>query len=179
MDDEERRRAYRNSWVQVRQSYEGEFMATESTLQAVLYGALRANLPPSIDIVAEPTWTVDSRTCYPDLVLVEEGAITDIFELKYQPHSWPQWRKDIDKLCSYVAVVAPRYPVRMDPKTGKYTDPLAVWAGCRLHFVAVAHYNAAAVSRLPIPPPSPPKSMSINQWFGRVGGDGTWSIYFA
>ena len=167
---------YRNSWAWVRQAYEDGFIVSEHGLQAALYCALRTNLPPSIQIVAEPTWTVGGNNRRPDLVLVEDGSITDIFELKFEPHAYPNWEEDADRLRLYVeSAPAPQYPVRIDPKTGKWADPLPVQTGCRLHFVAVAQYDARAVKQRP----NPITNLHINHWYGRIGGEGEWDIYFA
>ena len=80
-----RRTSYTQSWAIVEAVYNGGFIVTESTLQAVLYSALRDVFPSDIHIVAEPTWEVGGQVCRPDLVMVENGAITDIFELKFVP----------------------------------------------------------------------------------------------
>ena len=172
MTEKERRHVYRAIWEMVARVYESGVIVSESNLQAVLYRSFWDHLPRNIHIVAEPTWTVGTDTRYPDLVLAEDGAITDIFELKFKPHAYPDWQGDIIKLRSYIAGT-PRYPVQLDPQTGHWVDRLPVRADCRLHFVAVAQHDAEAV--LPLPPP---RNTRINHWFGRVGGDEKWGITF-
>ena len=93
MCDSARMIAYQKSWTQVKLAYAGGFMVSERGLQAVLYSALQANLP-GIDIVVEPTWEMVGRGILrPDLVLVEGGEITDIFEIKFVPQGYVRWER--------------------------------------------------------------------------------------
>lgn len=174
MCNEERRCAYENSWAMVQEAFHNGFMVSESCLQAALYTALQDNLPLAVHIVAEPRWTVAGQTRYPDLILIEDNEITDIFELKFTPQGACVWTMDFIKLHAYVRG-EPLYPARLDPQTGQWTDSLPVRDDCRLHFVAVARYDALAVW--------PPLlgGDGIHQWFGRVGGSDkdVWDIHFA
>ena len=160
--------AYQNSWTQVQQAYNGGFVVSERGLQAVLHGALQANLP-GVHIAVEPTWTMaGGGILWPDLVLVEGGEITDIFELKFGLEHYPVWQGDIAKLQNYVG--NPGYHVRRDPQTGQWAPPLPVQAGCCLHFVVIANHTAEAVC------PPLPGITGITHWFGQVGGAGGWGI---
>lgn len=94
MCNEERRCAYENSWAMVQEAFHNGFMVSESYLQAALYTALQDNLPLAVHIVAEPRWTVAGQTRYPDLVLIEDNEITDIFELKFTPQGACVWTMD-------------------------------------------------------------------------------------
>ena len=162
--------AYQKSWTQVKLAYAGGFMVSERGLQAVLYSALQAHLP-GIDIVVEPTWEmVGGGILRPDLVLVERGEITDIFEIKFVPHGHVRWRGDIARLHNYVGNPNAQYPVRLAPQTGQWAPPLRVQAGCCLHFVVVANEEAEAMW------PPLPGINGIKHWFGRVGGAGGWGI---
>ena len=169
MCDPARMIAYQNSWTQVQQAYCGGFMVSERGLQAVLYSALQAHLP-GVHVVVEPTWTmVDGTQKTPDLVIIEGGEITDIFEIKFVPHGDAIWECDITKLHAYV-VGNPQYPVQLNPPTGQWDQYLPVQAGCCLHFVVIANHTAQAVW------PPLPGINGIKHWFGRVGGAGGWGI---
>ena len=169
MCDPARMIAYQNSWTQVQQAYNGGFVVSERGLQAVLHGALQANLP-GVHIAVEPTWPMaGGGILRPDLVLVEGGEITDIFELKFGPEHYPVWQGDIAKLHAYV-VGNPWYPVQLNPQTGQWAATLPVRVGCCLHFVVIADHGAQAVW------PPLPGGHGIKHWFGRVGGAGGWGI---
>ena len=171
MCDPARMIAYQESWTQVQQAYAGGFMVSERGLQAVLYSTLQAHLQAGIDIVVEPTWAmVGGEILRPDLVLVEGGEITDIFELKFVPYGYVQWAADIANLHNYVGNPNAQYPVRLDPQTGQWDQYLPVQAGCCLHFVVIANHAAQAVW------PPLPGIHGIKYWFGRVGGAGGWGI---
>ena len=122
--------------------------------------------------VVEPMW--ESRT--PDLVLVEGNKITDIFELKFVPHHYAQWKPDVKKLLCYREQSDKRYPVQLTPETGQWGECHRLRDGCLLHFVVVSKHDAEAVC---------PKIVrewksGINHWFGGIGeGGGTWDIEFA
>ena len=184
----DRKRVYLEIWSRIENIYFDGYLAYERTLQAALYAELRNTLP-DIHVVAEPVWAVgdQEKEMCPDLVIVEKGQITDIFELKFNPKPRPQdfpiFEKDIPKLLQY-GVKEKSYPVCLDPNTGR-RDELPVWNACRLHFVAVANYNAAAVwteclmAGVPELRENPGR---LNHWFGRVGGNTDehreWSIAF-
>ena len=189
----DRKRVYLEIWSRIEDSYFDSYMVSEHGLQAALYEEFRKTLP-NVHVVVEPTWNVgdQKKEMRPDLVIVEKGQITDIFELKFVPHDCAPFKKDIQKLLQYGANPPKTYPVRLNPNTGKWEEELPVWNACRLHFVVVANHLAEAVW---------PKSLRgvvralkgenlelennprvLNHWFGRVGGDTDenreWSIAF-
>lgn len=79
----ERWHCYWKSWGQVRFEYMCGRIASERNIQAILYCALRECLPENVHIVIEPTWDVGGNNRSPDMVLVEDGVITDIFDWKF------------------------------------------------------------------------------------------------
>ena len=186
-DQTEKQSLYKKIWQRVKCEYRKEFCVSERGLQAALYAELRKELSSDRHVVVEPTWnTFDGKCPRPDLVIVERGKITDIFELKFVPHGYAEWKRDIKKLFSYTEKrneQHPQYPVRLDPKTGQWKDSLPVQDGCLLHFVMVARHDAEAVW------PNDLKNKvrkwdtnneKWNHWFGRTGnGDGKWGIEFA
>ena len=181
----DRKQEYRNIWRSIRRGhYENGFMVSERGLQAALYAEFRKELS-GVYIAVEPTWTnVGGTRRTPDLVIVEEDQITDIFELKFKPDGYARFRRDIQKLLQY-GVKEERYPVELDILTGQGGIRWTVRNDCRLHFVAVANCEAVAVwpkclmAGVPELRKNPGR---LNHWFGRIGGDTDenreWSIEF-
>ncbi len=185
----DRVRVYREIWSRIENLYFDGYMVSERGLQAALYAEFK--ILSGVKVIVEPTWEVG----VPDLVIVEKEQITDIFELKFKPHHYVSdysLRWDIQKLLRYGANPDEKYPVRVRPNTGQWEENLPVRNNCRLHFVAVAEHNAAAVwpaslrqvvrdlkeadSQLG------ENSRVLSHWFGRIGGDTDenreWSIEF-
>ena len=186
-DQTEKQRPYKKIWKQVESVYRKGFCVSERGLQAVLHAELRKELPNDSHVVVEPTWnTFDGKVAKPDLVIVEGGEITDIFELKFVPHGYAEWEKDIKKLFRYIEKREEqyqRYPVRLDPMTGQWEDPLPVQDGCCLHFVVVARHDAEAVCTEDLKKEVRKwnnDNKKWNHWFGCTGtGGGEWGIEFA
>ena len=190
----DRRQVYLEIWSRIENLYFDGYLAYERTLQAALYAELRNTLP-AIHVVAEPVWNVGDQQdeMRPDLVIVEKGQITDIFELKFWNANLrnSKVQKDIKHLLLYGANNE-TYPVRLkQPNTGgEEWEELPVPNSCRLHFVVVAMHGNNALC---------PKSLRrevrdlkernpelnenprvLSHWFGRLGGDTDekrkWSI---
>lgn len=187
----DREGTYRKIWDDIKRTFFNGFIVSERGLQAALYAEFREI--PGVHVVVEPTWKVDGEKKTPDLVIVEKDKITDIFELKFKlkPKSKPTptrtevrfFKEDIQKLLQYV-VKEKHYRVELDLPTGsRFSWP--VRKDCRLHFVAVAHYNTPAVwpeclvAGVPELQNNPGR---LNHWYGRVGdGRGEnkkWDIDF-
>ena len=159
---------YKKIWKRLKKEYLAGFCVSERGLQAALYAELRKTLP-DVSVVVEPKWEVDSNPMTPDLVIVEEEIITDIFELKFKPHYYVPWKKDIEKLCCYAKKSDKRYPVRLEPETGQWKESLPVQGGCLLHFVEVGKRRR---------PKDPlPTDKNLNHWFGCTSkDDNAWDI---
>lgn len=163
---------YEDIWHRVEEEYRTGFCWSERGLQAVLYAKLRRFT--DFSVLVEPTW----GRARPDLVIVNENRITDIFELKFSPHTRyrREWmandeRSDVQKLCRYVGT---KHPVSLDPETGQWdkNNCLRVPNDCRLHFVAVARCSAQA--------PWPQHDGQVARWCGCTGDyDEPWRIEFA
>ena len=186
----DREETYREIWSRIENLYFDGYLFYERTLQAALYAELRNTLP-SIHVVAEPVWEIGGQNnrrpdrVRPDLVIVEKGQITDIFELKiWDVDVW----KDIRKLLRYGANNE-TYPVRYNPNTGQ-EERLPVPDSCRLHSVVVAGCGNEAVwpnslrevvSTLKEETSELQKNLRmLSHWFGRTGGvtdeNREWSI---
>ena len=183
----DRKETYREIWSRIENLYFDGYLFYERTLQAALYAELRNTLP-DIHVVAEPVWEIGGpKKRRPDLVIVEKGQITDIFELKI----WdPVFQGDVRKLLRYGANNE-TYPVRWNPNT-EQEEKLPVQDSCRLHFVVVAGYGNEAVwpnSLRGVVRALKGKTLELKKnprvlshWFGRIGGDTDenreWSIEF-
>ena len=178
----ERMGHYREIWKRIRKTYYTGYMGVEHGLQAALYAELITL--PGVNVVFEPGWRVcvDGPLQHPDLVIVAGETITDIFELKFLPWGYPQFQRDINKLLGYLD--HHEYPVRLSEYEDTDTHQernLPLHQDVCLHFVAVGRYDADAVQpqslmeKIPILQNNPGR---LNHWFGRVGGDGEWSIEF-
>lgn len=176
----DRMERYRIIWKRIRETYYTGYMRVEHGLQAALYAELTTL--PGVNVIVEPGWQVNGQLQHPDLVIVEGGAITDIFELKFLPWGCPEFEEDINKLLGYLD--HQEYPARLsaheDPNTYREQN-LPLHQDVRLHFVAVGlHYAPAVqpqnlVEEMPVLQNNPG---ILNHWFGRVRGDGEWSIEF-
>ncbi|MDE0193896.1 MAG: hypothetical protein OXQ90_21295 [Gammaproteobacteria bacterium] len=154
---------FRGIWDAVRQEYQKGHIVYERGLQAALYSALRGAFPDK-GIVVEPRW--DNQI--PDIVVVESGEITDIFELKFAPHWWPRFKADTKKLLAYKKAQAEH--VTLCPATGKWACRSPIRNGCRLHFAVVGQCDAAAVNPRYLPD-------RILLWYGRIGGETSqWDV---
>ena len=190
----DRKQVYLEIWSRIENLYFNGYMANERTLHAELYRELRNTLP-DVHVVAEPAWTVGGDTKYPDLVIVEKGQITDIFELKIWNNCLEgKVMKDIRKLLRYGADETCR--VGVDPNTGQCAEELPVSDSCRLHFVVVANFVQMSGNNSLLPtdlrravralkeetPALQENPRVLNHWFGRVGGNTAknreWSIEF-
>ena len=138
----DREGTYRLIWAGIKKTFLDGFIVSERGLQAALYAELREI--PGVNVVVEPTWKVEGKRRTPDLVIVEEYQITDIFELKFKPDGDPSFEEDIRKLLQY-GIKEKDYLGELDPDWGWRHNDWSVRNDCRLHFVAVANYKADAV----------------------------------
>jgi len=172
---------YRKAWSGVETVFQEGFCISERGLQSALASTLKDQFPEK-KVVIEPVWKIRRKQYVPDIVLVEDMKISDIFELKFVPHSYAKFERDIEKLVSYSKCSDERFPVRLDTCTGEWKDDAAsLRADCKFHFVAVAQADAAAVCT---------ESLKIgaklsgtgrfSHWYGRVGKEerAKWGIEF-
>ena len=190
MRDLTRRETYRRIWSRVKEVYDTGYVMSEAGLQTALHAELQKELK-GVHVVVGPTWydERDKPMWRPDLVIVDEKKITDIFELKFAPHHCPdRWEEDIPKLLGYVTNAdRQKCPVSLDPVTGQLEkrwaeysqERLQVPDDCRLHFVAVARQGCPAVSLPEVL--KVPAFINCNRtlihWFGCTGDNGgEWDI---
>ena len=92
---------FKRIWRAVRKHCKDGYCISELGLQALLLLELRSAFQDHV--LVEPTWTLGPNPAFPDIVLITDERITDIFELKFMPHYFPDLRYDIKKLISYKA----------------------------------------------------------------------------
>jgi hypothetical protein len=162
--------AFENVWNRVRLAYNRGHCVSERGLQAVLYAELARELP-SVHVVVEPCWSANDSRYVPDIAVVQDGTITDVFEIKFTPHTFAKIRRDISKLLDYGRSTR-EFPVAIDPVTGRWLPPMQISKQLRRHFVVVANRNAAAVwleSLIKEVPELHADRDSFFHWIGRIG----------
>lgn len=177
---------YRNAWCCVHAAFQEGFCISERGLQSALASALNEEFPEK-KLVIEPVWEIPReqirrKRYLPDIVLVEDMKISDIFELKFVPHSYAKFERDIEKLSLYSASSNERFPVQINQCTGRWTDEEAsIRKDCQFHFVAVAQADAAAVCTESLKVGAKFSGTGrFNHWYGRVGEveHAKWGIGF-
>ena len=114
-----REELYTKVWREIEKYYHTGYCVSERGLQAALYAELSQKLKGA-HVIVEPPWEVGSCRCTPDLVIVEDKHITDIFELKFVLDHYAHLKGDIRKLLKYGAGEGCKYPVSLNPKHGKW-----------------------------------------------------------
>lgn len=189
LDLKRKQEIFRKVWRDVRDIYYEGFCITERGLQAALYMQLRKRLTRSCSIVVEPPWERKEwgsngkmgKRC-PDIVIVENSRITDIFELKWASNNKVKKpEEDLKKLREYVELDSDQgYQVSITPKFGtgdlsRNVHYVRLHEDHLLHFVAVSQPPDIAVGDLP----GLDKNPRIIHWRGPVGDqEPEWEIRF-
>lgn len=185
MPKSKRHEKFIKAWKRVRVRYEEGFCVSERGLQAHLVSSLELEFHEQ-KIIVEPSWkTSANHRVVPDVVMINEKTITDIFELKFMPHHYAEFEGDVDKLVNYAADRQASFPVCINTETGEWRDskyPLS--PDLALHFVVVANTNAKAVYPKIVGKCPTVQNVKgrFNHWFGRTGkgcsAANTWNIDF-
>jgi hypothetical protein len=153
-------------------------------MQSALYSKLANALAPE-KVIVEPTWTINGKTMIPDLVTIKESRITNIFELKFVPQGYVDFKSDLRKLLTYATSRNERHPIRLNPSTGQWKGYGAVKRDCEMHFVVIAKHDAAAVWAESLKQQVPEltgSEVTVNHWYGRIGAEEktakSWGIDF-
>ena len=162
---------YQKIWDQVHLTYGTGHIVLERGLQCALYREFAKEFP-DVHIVVEP-WCNGVR---PDLVIVENLVIRDIFELKYKPGYFAHYRGDIEKLSYYVGENW-ECCTSLDPNTGNsgigHAPVLQVPNDCRLHFVVVSQPNSKALNSELI---ANLLEFPLYHWKGPSGEERNWEV---
>lgn len=166
-------------WCKVQKDYNDGSIVSERHLQSVLFHHFR-NSNPTADVIVEPTWWIISGKKHrPDLVIVQNKHITDIFELKFVPHGYPVWRNDVEKLYRYVATPN-KFPVALNPESGQWEESTPVHSDCRLHCVVISQHDAEAIDtptiKKHLDQRHPNRKNPLYHWYGSIGNEQKWNI---
>lgn len=178
----EQHQDYQCVWRQVANQFQTGDIVSERGLQAALYARLVTSFPLKA-VIVEPYWQCNGQPVIPDMIVVEDNRITEIFEIKFVPHGYPVFEPDLRKLCSYGRSPEEKYYSKLDPDTGRWKTSLPVDTHCARHLVAVGREDAAAVWPESIGAALEQHTVHtipVNHWFGRVGQavEKGWDIDF-
>ena len=165
---------YKCVWKKVHEEWEckKKYCINELGLQALLYKELSAKFPKKY-VVVEPLWYQGDKPKYrPDLVMISDDKISDVFEIKFAPW-WKgvRYKDDVGKLLEYQGENWKYYSRLKDTYSGE-DDPLEISKDCKFHLVRVAKEGSAATEPINI-------SDKIILWYGRVSKnseDDCWGI---
>ncbi|MDE2926171.1 MAG: hypothetical protein OXT71_07225 [Acidobacteriota bacterium] len=132
------------SWVEVEKDYKGGLLNSERCLQASMYRAFRLHAPGELDTFVEPELSLRSKKYRPDLVICEDTRVSAIVEIKFVPHRFARYKRDIDKLQELADM--DDQPISIDPATGEWSSTTYRADCCtKLVFAVVARHDSAAL----------------------------------
>ena len=132
----------------VLKEYENGTIATERDLQASIYRVLRIKCPAASVFLEAVMLHGESGARRPtDLVLCEDSVVRLIAEIKFVPHGYPQWRRDIRKLNEIAQLDSCEgHEFKIEPATGHFSgEKHHVNPDTRYAFIAVGRDDAVAV----------------------------------
>lgn len=145
-----------NMWNQhIRQDYDMGLLNSERCLQASFYRALRIELPEHI-IFVEPLLELKStnigRNFVPDIIVCNENKIEAILELKFVPHGYPNYKKDLAKLFTLSTLPGQNeFFISLDPDSGKFSNGKYTFSENPIFvFAVIGQHDAEAVDRTAI-----------------------------
>lgn len=140
--------------LHVSQDYQHGLLNSERCLQAALYRALRIELPENtifVEPLLELNGTDAGRNFVPDIVVCSGNQIEAILELKFVPHSYPNFQNDLAKFLALSTVAAHAAVfIALDPITGKFSRKFTFSESPRFIFAAVGQHDAVAVDHAAI-----------------------------
>jgi hypothetical protein len=135
---------FRHLWKNViARQHEAGVLNSERALQAHLVGALSV-LAPEVMILVEPQ--LSKTGIVPDLWVCtrQSSSALAVIELKYVPHAYPNWEKDLANLTTVVGV-ADRFAYTTDPATGSNGGEISCNQETLGIFAVVGRHDADAV----------------------------------
>ena len=97
----DRKRVYLEIWSRIESLYFDGYMATSALFRRNCMRNCAIPCRTFMSSLSQHGIGGDTKKKYPDLVIVEKGQITDIFELKMWDVNDVKLRKDIEKLLRY------------------------------------------------------------------------------
>lgn len=118
-------------WKAIYSTYKKGICLSERNLQAIMFSELQKIHENTV--IVEPSWWIDSKTYRPDIVVIRDNSIVQIFELKFsvvvklQDSVTKKWVDDIEKLKVYFqnrtkTTNGTHYFIQLDPEKGKYNN---------------------------------------------------------
>jgi hypothetical protein len=139
--------ALADAWKRTLDEYWEARINSESTLQAVFFGHIRAVLPECA-VFCEPTIQLRSLgTANPDILVVSGNMVIAAIELKFAPHHFPRFEDDLRKLRRYRKYPKP-FELALDPLTGQFAATRAKFgANCLFVFAVIGRHDAVATDK--------------------------------
>lgn len=134
------------AWQDVTKIYLTSRINSERSLQACLFERLSSQLSSDQVLLCEPSINVSGIAMFPDLIILNDGKVQAVLELKFVPHHYPTL-EDLGKLMKYGSFTS-SFPLLLNSKTGKYTEERFVFApDCLLVFAVVGQHDSKAVDQ--------------------------------
>ena len=165
----------RRIWKQAEADYGIGIVNSERCLQACLYRAARDQLC-DVKIFVEPGLLYEPRGGYelvPDLILCKDNAVLSIIEIKFVPHWYPNYKRDVSKFNRLWERKKIGHRIPIEPKTGRWTDTkLWIQDDTCFVFAVIAQHDAAAVDFDTVAEKLlPPVRERFVLLSGRIGGE--------
>ena len=160
-------------WTEVCGDYIIGSINSEHCLQASLYHHMRAG-ECRYKVLVEPLITISGDQYYPDLMLVREGQILAVFELKFVPHGYPVYESDITKFNVISGSgCQDGHKLSILPESGNYDDIGYHFADeTKYVFVVIGQHDSNAAYRDVVTKKLKPElSDRFYLWSGKVGGE--------
>ena len=138
----------------VLKDYRNGSIAYESDLQASIYRALRSRCPDVSVFLEAKMLPGHGRNRRTDLVLCENLDVRLIAEIKFVPHGYPQWRRNIQRLNEIAQLDSCEgHKFSIEPASGQFSGKKHhVNSDTRYAFIAVGRDDAEAVDLKSIEP---------------------------
>lgn len=141
------RSAIAEAWQKSCEEYGTGYVNSECTMQAIIFAELRSNLS-NYRVMCEPRFVGSDLSCYvPDIVVLNDECIVAIMELKFVPHGYPQYQRDLEKLGTLVNW-AGDLKLRTNAETGKFSEfKFRVSEDAVPVFCVIGKYDANAIDK--------------------------------
>ena len=137
-----------NVWEEAEADYRMGIVNSERCLQACLYRAARDQLR-DVKPFVEPGLLYEQRRGYelvPDLVLCKGNAVLSVIEIKFVPHWYPNYKRDVSKFNRLWERRNKGHQIPIEPETGRWIDTeLRIKGDTCFVFAVIAQHDAAAV----------------------------------
>jgi hypothetical protein len=162
----------------VADEYKRGRVTTERTLQAVLFEQIR-KARPDVRVYVEPCFPLSAeRSIRPDLVICEGEKISLVAEIKFAPHWYPEFKRDISKLSKLSKLSTESlehgYEIAINPDSGKYSGERDFLSrSTRFAFVVIAQHDSQATDQVSVREAAIANGIHgrLALYYGRIGKD--------